>query len=99
MIHEIAKITVLADKTKQFEDAVSQASQFFEEAQGCRSFRLERSIEEPNQYRLVIGWESVEDHVVTFKSSGGFQKWRELASPFFQESPTVEHVERVFEAF
>ena len=95
MIHEIATITIDPARAAQFEAAVAGARPHFEGAKGYVSFALDRSIEHPERYRLVVGWESVEAHMVEFRESDGFTRWRELASPFFVGSPVVEHVERV----
>ena len=99
MIHEIATITIRAGDAAAFESAVATAAPLFQSAKGCHSFGLERSIEHPERYRLVVGWESVEDHMVTFRESEDFQKWRALAGPFFASQPEVEHVRKVVDAF
>ncbi len=95
MIHEIATLTIDPARASDFEAAVSAARPHFEAAKGFVSFALERSIESPERYRLVVGWESVEAHMVDFRESDGFQQWRALAGPFFVQPPSVEHVWRV----
>lgn len=99
MIFEIAEIEVHAGQEEQFESAVAQASPLFRQARGCRSMKLERGIEHPSRYRLVVGWNSVDDHMLTFRNSESFQRWRELAGPFFASPPKVEHVSCVLDAF
>jgi len=99
MIHEIAEIEITPGSETRFEAAVAEASAEFRKAQGCRSLKLERSIENSSRYRLIVGWDSVDDHMVTFRNSEGFQIWRQLASPFFASPPKVEHVECVLNAF
>ncbi|MEE4452999.1 antibiotic biosynthesis monooxygenase family protein [Novosphingobium resinovorum] len=95
MIREIAAITIDPARAAEFEAAVAAARPHFEAARGFVSFALERSIERPECYRLVVGWESVEAHMVDFRGSGGFQAWRDLASPFFVGPVAVEHLARV----
>lgn len=95
MIHEIATITIDPTMATSFEAAVAKARPHFEAAKGFVSFALQRSIEDPERYRLVVGWDSVDAHMVDFRQSDGFLRWRELASPFFVGSPFVEHVEAV----
>ncbi len=95
MIHEIATITIDPSRAAEFEAAVAQARPHFETAKGFVSFALQRSIEIPERYHLVVGWESVDAHMVDFRASAGFQAWRALASPFFAATPSVEHVVRV----
>lgn len=95
MIREIATITVDPAKADDFVAAVRAARPFFEAAEGFVSFALERVIERPGVFRLVVGWTSVDAHMVDFRASPGFQEWRRLASPFFVEPPEVVHVETV----
>ena len=99
MIHEIAEIEVTAGHEAAFEAAVTEAAPHFKAARGCRSFALDRSIEHPQRYRLMVGWDSVEDHMVHFRESTGFQAWRGLVSPYFAGPPRVEHVARVVDGF
>ena len=99
MIHEIAEITVLPGHEADFEAAVAEAARHFQVARGCRSLTLNRSVEAPLTYRLVVGWDTVEDHMVHFRESEAFQAWRALAGPHFAGPPRVEHVETVLEAF
>ncbi len=99
MIHEIAMIEVIRGSESAFELAVAEAATLFKSAKGCRSLRLERSIEAPTHYRLVVGWESVEDHEIDFRNSDAFQRWRALAAPHFAAPPIVEHVDCVLQAF
>lgn len=91
MIHEVATLTIDPAQAEAFEAAVAAARPFFEAARGFRSFALVRSVEQPERYCLVVGWESVDAHMVDFRQSDGFQQWRALASPFFRAPPAVEH--------
>lgn len=99
MIREIAEIEVSAGHETAFEAAVAEAAPHFRAARGCRSFALDRSIEHPQRYRLVVGWDSVDDHMVHFRDSAGFQAWRSLVGPHFAGPPRVEHVESVIDGF
>ena len=95
MIHEIATISIDPARAADFEGAVAAARPHFEAANGFLSFALQRSIETPERYLLVVGWDSVDAHMVDFRASEGFQVWRTLASPFFTAPPSVEHVAQV----
>lgn len=99
MIHEIAEIEVISGQESAFETAVSEAVMYFRTARGCRSFALKRSIESPQSYLLLVGWDSVEDHVVHFRESLNFQAWRNLVGRYFASPPKVEHVATVVEGF
>lgn len=95
MIREIATLSIDPAQSSAFEAAVAEARPLFEASPDCRSFSLERVIEEPGTYRLVVGWTSVEAHMETFRNSENFQKWRALAGPFFKTPPQVVHSEQV----
>jgi quinol monooxygenase YgiN len=99
MIFEIAEIDVKPGSEKDFEKAVEQAAPQFRMAKGCRSMALHRIIERPATYRLVVGWDNVEDHMVLFRNSENFQEWRRLAGPYFANPLRVDHVSVVLQAF
>lgn len=86
---EVAEIKVT--DPAGFEAAVAAARPHFLAAEGCLDLALHRVIETPDTYRLLVKWRSAEDHMVTFRASEGFQKWRTLASPHFAAPPTVTH--------
>lgn len=99
MIREVADIAVAEGHEAAFEAAVADAMPHFKSARGCRSFALDRSIEQPSHYQLVVGWDSVEDHMVHFRESDAFQQWRNLAGPHFAAPPSIQHVTRVIDGF
>ncbi|RJQ89284.1 antibiotic biosynthesis monooxygenase family protein [Amycolatopsis panacis] len=95
MVTEIAQIEVEAGQEKSFERAVADALPLFDRAEGCHGARLCRSVEFPQRYRLLVDWETVEHHMVRFRESPDFARWRALAGPFFATPPAVEHVSTV----
>ena len=99
MIFEIATIAVKAGSEAAFESAVTEALPLFRRARGCESLHLERCIEEPNRYRLVVGWATVEDHMEGFRNSPDFAAWRALVADTFEAPPSVEHSRIVVEGF
>jgi heme-degrading monooxygenase HmoA len=91
MIFEVAVIDVKPGLTEAFELGVAQALPVFSRAEGYKSLRLERSIETPLRYRLVVGWETVDHHIVGFRNSPDFHVWRSLVGHTFAAPPAVEH--------
>ena len=91
MVTEIAQITIDPSQAAGFEAAVAQAAPLFRAARGCHGMALERTVEDPARYRLVVRWETREDHTVAFRGSPAFLEWRALAGPFFKAPPVVEH--------
>ena len=78
MILEIAQIDVKPGMEAEFEAGVAKAAPLFRRAKGCGGLELQRSIEKPNRYRLLVRWETLEDHTVAFRGSDDFQEWRRL---------------------
>ena len=99
MIYEIAMLEISKGAEDAFESAVAEAEPLFRHAKGCRSMCLQRSIERPSHYRLVVGWETVADHEEGFRGSEAFTQWRALVGPHFAAPPVVEHVATVLTAF
>ncbi|MBW3512962.1 MULTISPECIES: antibiotic biosynthesis monooxygenase [Janthinobacterium] len=99
MIFEIAHIQIKSATHAAFEAAVTKAVPLFQRARGCESMRLERSIENGDAYRLVVGWTTLEDHTVHFRGSEDFQAWRGLVGEFFAAPPQVEHMDTVVTGF
>ncbi len=98
-VNEIAHIRIAPEDQAAFEAAVAQAVPLFREARGCRAMRLDRSIEEPGVYMLVVAWDTVEDHMVHFREAPAFQQWRDLVGGFFSTPPQVGHVETAVTGF
>ena len=99
MILEIAQIVVKAGMEAEFEAGVAQAAPLFRRAKGCISMELVRSVEFPNRYRLLVGWETLENHTVDFRGSEDFQAWRGLVSHCFDGTPEVEHAAQAVKGF
>ncbi len=99
MFWEIAQIEVKPGDESAFEAAVGKAVPLFKSARGCKGMRLHRSVEHPSRYRLVVDWDTVEDHTVHFRGSENFQEWRRLVGGFFASTPVVEHTHRVVDGF
>jgi len=91
MIYEIAELYIKPETSAAFEAAVTQAVPLFQRAVGCVSMRLEHCIETPGTYHLVVGWKTVENHMVDFRNSADFQQWRALVGGFFAQPPKVDH--------
>jgi quinol monooxygenase YgiN len=99
MVFEFADIDVKPGEEKAFEDGVAKALPLFRRAKGCHGMELQRSVEKPSKYRLVVKWETVEDHMVHFRESPDFQEWRKLVGPYFASAPFVEHTSTVMTGF
>ncbi len=94
MILEIATIKIKEGLSEEFERAVSKSGPIFRRAKGCRSVALERSLEKPSCYRLLVQWDTVDNHVIDFQKSANFAEWRKLVGHCFAVIPEVEHTTR-----
>lgn len=99
MFMEVAEIQIKPGAEAAFEAGVQQAVVLFKRARGCTAMRLERSVEQPSHYTLLVQWDSVEDHMVHFRESADFQEWRNLVGEFFAAAPQVGHTATVVAGF
>ncbi len=99
MIYEFADITIKNGSEARFETAVEQAVPLFKNASGCLSMRLERLIETPLRYLIVVGWATLEDHTVGFRTSADYQIWRNLVGEYFDRAPVVQHTQVAVSGF
>src|ERR1700736_5215646 len=98
MITEIAHIEIKPGSEKDFEAAVAKARAAFGRPLGFHGFELHRSIEKPQRYRLLVKWETLENHTVDFRGSENFAEWRGLVGQYFASPPEVEHTQTVVSA-
>ena len=98
MIYELVEIRALPGHEDELMAAVREATPLFLAAPGCHGLALKRSIEAPDLFRLLVRWDTVDDHMVGFRNSPAFAEWRRLAGPHFAAPPHVEHLEVVLEA-
>ncbi len=98
MITELVEIRILPGHADALVAAVKEAIPFFLSAKGCHGLELSRSIEDAELFRLMVRWETVDDHMVGFRNSPAFAEWRRLAGPHFAQPPHVEHLEVVAES-
>jgi heme-degrading monooxygenase HmoA len=99
MVLEIAQIDVKPGMESAFETGVRDATPLFKRAKGCTGLSLQRSAEKPQRYRLLVQWNTLENHTVDFRESADFQEWRKLVGHTFAAPPEVEHVSEVLKGF
>ena len=97
MILEVAILHVRSGLNRQFEHDFVAASAIISSMSGYISHELQRCVENPNQYALLVRWESLEDHTVGFRQSAGYQEWKSLLHHYYNPFPTVEHYQSVYE--
>ena len=98
MILEHAILPVIPGREGAFEAAFAEAKAIIARMPGFIDLSLSRSIETPNEYLLLVQWESVEAHEVGFRGSPEYGRWRTLLHGFYEPFPVVEHFAEVLEA-
>jgi len=95
MVLEVAVLDVVPGREAEFEQTFPQAAPILESMRGYLSHRLERCVETPSRFLLLVEWERIEDHTEGFRNSPEYQEWRKLLHHFYDPPPQVAHYERV----
>jgi heme-degrading monooxygenase HmoA len=92
---EHALLDVVPGREDDFERAFEQARPLIAATPGFRRLRLERCVERPAQYLLLVEWDRLEDHTEGFRRSARYDEWRALLHHFYDSFPLVEHYRTV----
>ena len=93
MILEMGVLNVKAGQGSDFEAAFRQALPIIQSSPGFISHELHRCIEMPDQYLLLVRWQTLEDHTIGFRQSEPYQEWKRLLHHFYDPFPKIEHYE------
>jgi heme-degrading monooxygenase HmoA len=99
MVLEIAHFYVKPGMEKAFEEGAAKAAAAFKRAKGCKGMELHRTVEKPNLYRLLVQWETLEDHTEGFRGSDNWKEWRSYVEHCWDGKPEVEHTRQVVRGF
>ena len=92
MILELADIRIQPGKQAEFDAAIQRGvEQVISKAKGFQGYKVNKGIESPDRYVLMIFWDTLENHTGDFRQSPAFQEWRTIVGPYFAVPPTVEH--------
>ena len=92
MILELADIRIKPGTQDAFDAAIKKGVEtVISKAKGFRGYKVNKGIESPDRYLLMIFWDTLENHTVDFRGSPAFQDWRAIVGPFFAGAPAVEH--------
>ena len=94
-IVEKAVLPVRLELADEFEAAFEKAKWIISEAHGFRELTLSRGVERPEQYLLLVRWDSVESHEIGFRQSAAYQEWKQLLHRFYDPFPVVEHFREI----
>lgn len=92
MILEVADIRIQPGQEAAFDQAIQRGlNEVISQAQGFKGWKVNKGVESPQRYLLMIFWETLEDHTVHFRQGPLFAQWRAIVGPFFASPPVVEH--------
>lgn len=92
MILELADIRIHPGQQAEFDAAIVRGiNTVIAHAQGFCGYKVNKGVESPERYLLMIFWATLEDHTVGFRQSERFTLWRGIVGPYFAAPPQVEH--------
>jgi heme-degrading monooxygenase HmoA len=95
MVLELAILNVIPGSEGDFEQAFREARGIIASMPGFQSLELQKCLEQPHRYALLVEWSALEDHTVGFRQSPEYQRWKALLHHFYDPFPTVEHYAQV----
>ena len=98
MITEHALLDVVPGQEDAFTQAMEQAKNLIASSPGFVSLRVERCVEQPHRFLLLVEWEQLEDHTEGFRRSPAYDQWRAALHHFYDPFPVVEHFDLVVSA-
>ena len=95
MITEHALLDVVPGRELEFVGAMQRAKSLIAASPGFVSLRVERCLERPSRFLLLVEWECLEDHTEGFRQSPTYEEWRAALHHFYDPFPVVEHFEAI----
>ncbi len=95
MILEVAILDIKPGRSRDFETAFSEAQTIISSMKGYVSHQLQKCVENPNRYILLVNWQTLEDHTQGFRGSAAYPEWRRLLHHFYDPFPEVAYYEVV----
>jgi len=91
MILELAVLDVIPEREAEFERAFATAQTIIAAQAGYIDHALQRCIENPHRYVLLVRWETLAAHTEGFRGGPDYARWKELLHHFYEPFPSVEH--------
>ena len=93
MTTEVIRYRIPAAQVEAFEQAYRQTEPILQNSRHCLGYRLLRGVEEPDNWIVLLYWDSVEGHEQGFRSEPGFREFFALVKPFFNQIQEMKHYE------
>ncbi len=96
MILEIAEFNIPTDRAADFESAMIELKTVIGSSPGYWGHTIQRSLETPERYVLLVRWTSLEAHEAGFRGSHAFQAWKARLGAH-RDGAVVEHFATILE--
>jgi len=92
VVLEVVDIRAREGEQAAFEEAVVRGIEtVVAKAKGFRGYKVNRGVESPDRFLVMIFWDTIDDHMVGFRESEAFDEWRAIVGGLFAEPPKMEH--------
>ncbi|MEO1067937.1 MAG: antibiotic biosynthesis monooxygenase, partial [Cyanobacteria bacterium J06638_6] len=87
MILEVAILDVIPGQEDNFQRDFNRAQRIMSSMPGYIRHELQRCIERPSRYILLVRWNTLEDHTVGFRGSEQYREWKKLLHHYYEPFP------------
>lgn len=94
---EVIRYIIPPDEHESFEETYKQAGKYLKESEFCLGYQLINGNEEPDNYIVLIRWNSMEEHLNGFRKSADFMPFFNLVKPFLNNIQEMKHYDIVID--
>jgi len=96
MVLEIADFRILPGQQAAFETAIRLGiAEALSQSPGFIRASVQRGLESPDRYVLLVEWQTLEDHMQGFRNGPLFAVWRGHIGSFLASPPSMEHFQAI----
>jgi heme-degrading monooxygenase HmoA len=96
MVLEQFIVRIHAGREAEFEVAMEHALRtVMSRSPGVQGWSLRRCVETPDRYQVQIQWNTLDDHMVTYRQGDVAPAFRAIVMPFFAEPSQMMHFEEL----
>ena len=91
MTTELIRYRIPAGQEDEFLDSYHKAATFLERSPECLGYEVLRGEEEPENFAVIIRWQSTQRHLEGFRKSSDFPAFFAAVKPFFAAIEEMKH--------
>jgi quinol monooxygenase YgiN len=91
MTTEVIRYNIPSDQVSTFEEAYRKAEPILQNSNHCLGYRLLRGVEEPDNWILLLIWDSVAGHEKGFREEKGVRAFFGLVKLFLGQVQEMKH--------